>query len=60
VFRSRDAYDIAPCSACGALVNTHHNAACLISNKKLLNFPLLNLFALAVRNASDGLFFFPS
>lgn len=36
VLRSRGAYDIAPCSACGAAVNTHQNAACLIRDKGLL------------------------
>ena len=36
VLRSRDSYDLAPCSACGSLVNTHHNAACLIRDKGLL------------------------
>ena len=36
VLRFRDSYDITPCSACGSLVNTHHNAACLIRDKGLL------------------------
>jgi len=36
ILRSRDSYDIAPCSACGSLVNTHYNAACLIRDKGLL------------------------
>ncbi len=38
VLRSYDTYDVAPCSACGAMVNTHHNAACLIRDKGLFQY----------------------
>ena len=33
--RSSLHYDLAPCSACGNMVNTHHNAACVIRNRGL-------------------------
>ena len=33
--RSSKYYDLAPCSACGLLINTHHHAACVIRNRGL-------------------------
>ena len=33
--RSSLHYDLAPCSACGLMINTHHHAACVIRNRGL-------------------------
>jgi hypothetical protein len=33
--RSSKFYDLAPCSACGLMINTHHHAACVIRDRGL-------------------------